>query len=281
MIRLALRFDDPSATSNRALEEGILAAARAADIPLTLAVIPFKKRTGGLVRLTEAGAAHLIQANRDGIIEIAQHGYCHELEKVGQQLRSEFAGMDPDRQLKTIRVGRSVLEELFGKTITGFVPPWNTFDAATTRALAQAGFRYLSAGGTLDINCACSLLYLPATVQMLKLEATLDALGPFASFDPVVIAIMHHFDFVENGSPEAPIDLKRFGALLQRLSRRAELAVSTVSMLADSPCSSLTSRLRQNAWDGLHWRIQRLLPDAGLFDQAWPRLIIHSCFHSK
>lgn len=41
MIHLALRFDDPSATSDRVLEEGIFAAAESAGIHLTIAVIPY------------------------------------------------------------------------------------------------------------------------------------------------------------------------------------------------------------------------------------------------
>ena len=42
MIHLSLHFDNPSATSGRALEEGVLAAAQTAGIPITLAVIPFR-----------------------------------------------------------------------------------------------------------------------------------------------------------------------------------------------------------------------------------------------
>lgn len=39
MIRLAQRFDDPSATSGQMLEVGISVAARAAGIPLTDATL--------------------------------------------------------------------------------------------------------------------------------------------------------------------------------------------------------------------------------------------------
>ena len=281
MIRLALRFDDPSATSDRALEEGIFAAARAAGIPLTAAVIPFKNQSGELVRLTEARADHLIQAHRDGVIEVAQHGYCHEPAQAGKKPPSEFRGVDFDSQVASIRAGRAILEELFDKTITGFVPPWNTFDARTTSALVQSEFRYLSAGWEIDADCASSLAYLPRTCQMTSLQATLDALGAFASLDPVVVAVMHHYDFVESGNPQAATDLNRFGALLHSLSRDTRLQVSTLSELADVPCASLTNRLRQNAWNNLPWQIKRRLPGHALFQQTWPRLIAHSWLHSE
>jgi hypothetical protein len=281
MIRLALRFDDPSATSNQALEEDIFAAARAAGIPLTVAVIPFRNQRGEQVRLTEARAAHLIQAERDSIIEVAQHGYCHEPETAGQKPPSEFSGLDFNSQLEKIRQGRSALEALFGKTITGFVPPWNTFDARTSSALAQSGFRYLSAGWELDVDCSSSLAYLPRTCQMTKLQAALEALRPFDSLDPVVVAVMHHYDFAESGNPQATTDLNRFGTLLQSLGRDARLQVSTLSGLADAACASLQNRVRQNAWGSLHWQLQRRLPSRALLRQAWPRLIIHSLLHSS
>jgi len=279
MIRLALRFDDPSATSDRSLEEGIFAAARTAGIPLTVAVIPFRNQAGEQVGLTEARAAHLIQAQRDGIIEVAQHGYCHEPETPGQKPPSEFSGQDFDRQLEKISQGRSVLEALFGKSITGFVPPWNTFDARTSGALAQIGFRYLSAGWEMDADCSPDLVYLPRTCQMTELQAVLHALRTFDSLDPVVVAVMHHYDFAESGNPQATTDLNRFGALLQSLGRDARLQVSTLSTLTDAACTSLQNRIRQNAWGSLHWRLQRRLPSRALFRQAWPRLAIHSLLH--
>lgn len=281
MIRLALRFDDPSATSDQALEEGIFAAARAAGIPLTVAVIPVRNQAGERVHLTEARADHLIQAHHDGVVEVAQHGYSHEPAQTWKTPPSEFRDVDFDSQITHICAGRTVLEELFGKTITGFVPPWNTFDATTTSALVQRGFRYLSAGGEMDADCASGLSYLPRTCQMTALQATLDAIGPFSPLDPVVIAVMHHYDFVESGNPQAATDLNRFGALLQSLSRNARLRVSTLSGLVDVPCASLTHRLRQNAWNNLPWQIKRRLPCQAMFQHTWPRLIAHSWLHSE
>ena len=281
MIRLVLRFDDPSSSSDRALEEGILAAAAGSGIPLTVAVIPYRPQAGALLSLTAERASHLIQAHRRGIIEVAQHGYAHESAHAGQQPPSEFRGVDVEGQIEKIRDGRSVLQGLFGDAITGFVPPWNTFDARTTRALAQIGFRYLSAGEELDPDCMSSVSYLPRTCQMAALPATLDAIGAFASLDPVIIAVMHHYDFIESGNAQATTNLTRFGALLDGLRGDPRLQVSTLSGLVDAPCASLASRLRQNAWKALHWRIQRRLPSQAMFQQTWRRLIIYTLLHAR
>lgn len=281
MIRVALRFDDPSATSDRALEEHILAAAQSAGTPLTVAVIPFRQLSGELVGLTAARASHLIQAHRNGVIEVAQHGYCHEPATPGQKPPSEFSGIDFDRQIKQVSQGRATLESLFGKTITGFVPPWNTFDAQTSHALEQSGFRYLSARSEMEAGCSPGLAYLPRTCQMIELDVVLEALCPFDSLNPLVVAVMHHYDFAESGNPQATTDLKRFSALLHRLGQDARLQVSTLSGLTDTACASLTSRMRQNAWHRLHWRIQRRLPHHAMFKQTWPHLITHALLHPQ
>lgn len=281
MIRVALRFDDPSALSDRPLEEQILAAAQTAGVPLTVAVIPCRNRTDEMIRLTAERASHLVQAQHDGIIEVAQHGYCHEPMPANEKPPSEFRDVAFERQLETIRAGRSILEEIFGQVITGFVPPWNTFDGATTRALAQSGFRYLSAGQEIEANCRPELAYLPRTCQMTTLLDTLDGLDVFVKHDPIVIAVMHHYDFIESGNSRGLIDLDRFGILLENLRRNTLLQLSTLSGLVESPCASLPCRLRQNTWNILHWRIQDRLPRQALFRHTWPRLFAHSLLHSR
>ncbi|MDD5405241.1 MAG: DUF2334 domain-containing protein, partial [Sulfuricella sp.] len=256
MIRLALRFDDPSATSDRGLEEAIFAAAQTAGIPLTVAVIPFRRQEGGLIPLSRERAAHLLDAQRAGVIEVAQHGYCHESSRGGKRPPSEFMGEDASRQIELIGEGRALLGTIFDKTVSGFVPPWNTFDANTTQALEKLKYGYLSASWELDAGCSPGLSYLPRTCLMVELQETLSALEAFASLDPVVVAVMHHHDFSESGNPLAPSDLNRFKVLLQTLTRHERVQTMTLSKLAGEPLAHHTSRQRQNAWEKLPWKIR-------------------------
>lgn len=281
MIRLSLRFDDPSAASDQVLEEGIFAAAESAGIPLTVAVIPFHQQEGDLISLSRERAAHLIDAQRAGVIEVAQHGYCHESARGGKTPPSEFMGVDAVLQTEWICKGRTVLETVFDKPITGFVPPWNTFDATTTQALEKLKYRYLSAGWKLDIGCSPGLSYLPRTCQIMALPETLNALEAFASLDPTVIAVMHHYDFAENGNPQAPIDLSRFRALLQTLAQDERVQIITLSELAGELLAHPASRYRQSAWAKLPWKIRRRLPKNALWNQGWPRLFMQSLLHSS
>ncbi len=282
MIHLALRFDDPSVTSDRVLEENIFAVAESAGIPLTVAVIPFRRQKGGdLIPLSRERAIHLIDAQRAGVIEVAQHGYCHESARDGIQPPSEFKGVDAIRQTAWICEGRKILETIFDGPVTGFVPPWNTFDANTTQALENLKYCYLSAGSELDAYCSPGLSYLPRTCQMTALPETLNTLEAFASLDPVVIAVMHHYDFSESGNPQAPTDLNRFKVLLQTLNQDTRVQTITLSKLAGKPLAHHTSRQRQNAWVKLPWKISSRLPKNVLLNQGWPYLFVRSLFHSS
>ena len=280
MIRLGLRFDDPSTTSDRMLEEGIFAAAEAAGIPITVAVIPFGRHEGDLTPLSSERVSHLVDAQRAGVIEVAQHGYCHQSATAGMGPRSEFVGVDADGQVGWIRDGREVLETVFANPVAGFVPPWNSFDCATTLALEKLKFRYLSAGWEMGADCSTALSYLPASCQMAALPEMLSALVVFAPLDPVVVAVMHHDDFVESGNPRALMDLKRFRAMLQTLAQDEGIQAATLSALAETPSSHLASRLRQGAWVNLPWMIRGRLPQGALLNQDCFRLVVHSLFHS-
>ena len=201
MIHLSLRFDDPSATSDRVLEEGIFAAVQTAGMPITVAVIPFRRQDSDLIPLTQERAAHLIDAQRADIIEVAQHGYCHESARVGKRSPSEFIGVDSARQTEWICEGRAVLETILDQPIICFVPPWNTFDANATQGLEKLKYRYPSAGWKLDTGCSPGLSYLPSTCRMTEIQETLNALEAFASLEPVGVAVMHHYNFSESGNP--------------------------------------------------------------------------------
>jgi hypothetical protein len=240
MIRLSPRFDDPSAISDHVLEEGVFAAAESAGIRLTVAVIPFRQQEGDLIPLSREGATYLIDAQRAGVIEVAQHRHCHESACGEKKPPGEFMGVNPASQTEWIWSGQMLLETVFDKPIIGFVPPWSTFDYATTHALEV-----------------------------------------FASLDPVVNVVMHHYDFSESGNPQTPTDLNRFRAQLQTLNGDERVQTITLSNLAGEPLAHRTSRQRQNAWAKLPWKIFSCLPKNALLNLGWTHLPVRSLFRSK
>lgn len=156
-IDVVLRFDDPSPTSDHALEQEILRVLEMHAACATFAVIPYAH--GKALRPEQVG--HLTEARREGVIEIALHGHSHVSHRAMGEVPSEFAGAASADQDKKIADGRAVLEQVFGVGIDGFVPSFNAYDQATIAALERQGFRYLSAGGGAFspfhfINFTCS-----------------------------------------------------------------------------------------------------------------------------
>lgn len=102
MIGLAVRCDDPSATLDRVLEEGKFAATETAGTPFTFAVIPFRRREDDLILLHCERTSHLVDALSADVIEVIQHGNCHESILGGKQPPSDFMGVDAARQTEWI-----------------------------------------------------------------------------------------------------------------------------------------------------------------------------------
>lgn len=142
---MVFRFDDPSPVSKLHVEERLFQEFFSRRIPLSCAVIPARLRDGEEVRFTPERSAHLREAATSGLLDVALHGYLHrDSRQVPIGGRSEFAGV-PLRQRELASAGRELLQEAIQCKVIGFVPPWNSYNADTLRALEETSFGYLSA----------------------------------------------------------------------------------------------------------------------------------------
>lgn len=105
-------------------------------IPLHCAVIPGRASPGLARFLLEA-------RERFPGIEIGTHGWMHEDRGWG-----EFGGGRPyGAQRADVEKGRARMRDLFGDAaVPVFTPPWGRWNRWTPKALADAGYRILSAG---------------------------------------------------------------------------------------------------------------------------------------
>ncbi|MDP2852246.1 MAG: DUF2334 domain-containing protein [Gallionella sp.] len=255
MIDVAIRFDDPSATSDHALERELVAEQESSA---TFAVIPCADR----LPLRAEQMAHLIEAQRCGTVEIAQHGYSHESCIGGSDTPSEFAGVDPAEQARRIADGKTILGRVFGVTIGGFVPPFNSFDQATVRALEQQGFHYLSAGRGHDLPDITHLSLVPRICQAFELRGAIQEAHRRVAAAPSIVAVMHHYDFREHGRADARMTLHEFAALLEWIRLRPGVRLVTLGVLASlhdaHTWRAAVQRGRQA--QQLHWRLRPFLP---------------------
>jgi hypothetical protein len=217
MIRICFRLDDPSAASNHDLERRLLEVFARNSTPLCAAVVPFKRKGGSVVSVRPDNVPHLVEAQEKRLLEIAQHGHAHIPRggKTADGRHSEFAGVSLEEQRRLITDGRQRLLATFKQPISGFVPPWNTFDRNTVHAVADTGFDYLSAGVRDRSFEPARLAALPKTAKLKHLtRETLGTLRRFTLLSPLVVVVFHGYDIVESGSKEAHLSLHDLDRLL-------------------------------------------------------------------
>lgn len=275
MIRIALRLDDPSPLSDHALERGILAVLRELGIPATFAVVPHWQGEAGLVALSAENVQHLVQAHSEGLIEIAQHGFSHErLTSSGSGAPSEFWGVQADIQAYRIDTGRRVIEDVFGTKVKGFVPPWNTYDAATAGLLTERGYAYLSGSLVTPPDRAPAFRLIPRTTDVNNLRQACAEASRRPFLPATIVPIMHHYDFQEAVSGPGKLSLHAFRETLAWLKDQPSVRFTTLEHLADrmSTLESWAIYSRHLKKSRLHWRLQRLLPSHLLYTRP---LLLH------
>ena len=122
MITVSFRYDDPSPNGDHLLDKGIIDVLSRHAISACFAVIPYRKiETGERIKWTKELAEYLIDAQKFGTIEIAQHGCYHaRLNVTKKNSPSEFFGIPLKDQITAIREGLIHLESIFGKNDNRF-----------------------------------------------------------------------------------------------------------------------------------------------------------------
>lgn len=265
MIQVAFRFDDPSETSHQGVEQGIIEVLRAHHACATFACIPFRLVEGERVPLSRGRATPLIEAERDGTIEVALHGHSHLRHTTAPVLPSEFATRSAREQSALIDEGAAQLAKVFGQGPVGFVPPWNTFDDATLAALEAGGFEYLSAGEEHARAFAGQLRQVHRTSHLARIDAVERECKRFRNLDYRSIFVMHHYDFFESGSEQAVIDLEGFQRILARLGDIEDLRITTLREMARTLRGSASGRSLQHRLARKRL-LRRFLPHHGFVD---------------
>ena len=240
MISVCFRLDDPSPVGDKEVERNILDIFARRDIPLCVAAIPFARTAdGSAILLSRQNAGHLVDASREGTIEIAQHG--HSQVRRGTTDRgapSEFFGVPFEEQSRLITEGSAHLAALFERRIRGFVPPWNTYDHSTLRALAVAGFECLSAGP--EFIKFDPLPVVPATCSLHNARRAIEGAWYFQALAPVLVVVFHPDDFDEFKFPPLPDDppsftsLRELEALLDWIKDTAWIRTEALGSIAAS-----------------------------------------------
>lgn len=92
---------------------------------------------------------HFLKRNRCNI-EIAMHGFDHSggvYDESSGIYTTEFGNIDYHEAIRRIDLGKKVLESIFGRKLTSFIPPYNVISEEGKRALHDEGFLVNSSEG--------------------------------------------------------------------------------------------------------------------------------------
>jgi len=232
-INVVFRFDDYSARSSMDIELRIIDVFRKNKASVTFGVIPFvcagnvnDPSPQGFVPLTPIKRDILKTAFKDGIVDIALHGYSHQTINADQM--TEFSGLDYNSQVERLAKGKKLLESIIDAPVTIFVPPWNKYDQNTLRALKELGFSTLSADRNGKAPKGSMLNFLPETCDLPLLRDAVKAARSSSDNQPVIVVVLHSYDFREINEKHGKIDYQEFSDLLNWLKSEGDVRLLSI-----------------------------------------------------
>lgn len=254
MITVFFRYDDFSTVSPTHVDSGLINAFRRHGMSCTFAVIPAVtegdySEAGERQELPLAGEKLdlLRQAVRDGVVDLALHGWNHRSNRVSQPPNpSEFCGLSLEQQVSRLRRGASFFQQAMGVMPAVFVPPWNTYDLNTLRALEVAGIAGISAHRYSPCIESELIRYTPITIELRGLRTAIEAARHSGDQDPVVGVMMHPYDFCESNDPRCCTSLAEFEREIRWLAQCSDVRVKSVSSLLTSGHVLGMGRFRDN-----------------------------------
>lgn len=235
-IIVVFRYDDFSSNSPDVVDNALIHAFAQQGVSCTFGVVPFV--TAGDYRnsnhceeiaLTETKIQILKKATANSAVDIALHG-CNHRTNYKQPPHSEFYGLDYEAQLAKIRRGKKFLEGKFGTHINTFIPPWNSYDHNTLKALDEAGIDCISANRYGLADKSLRLKYAPIVAEISDLKRAINTARGLNEA-PLIVVLMHPYDFTESGDSRAKISCVEFGNLLLWLSSQQDIKVCSISQL--------------------------------------------------
>jgi peptidoglycan/xylan/chitin deacetylase (PgdA/CDA1 family) len=244
MVTIFFRYDDYSSLSADPVDRGVIDIFGRHKISCTFAVVPaitslypaVEGDNNDVLPLKPEKKAELRAAVTAGTVDLALHGWRHLAnEHTCDPDPSEFKGLTLEQQVAILKSGRDFLAEATGSAPTLFVPPWNSYDANTVKALELNGFRAISAARNSPTpDKLGKLAFAPYTAELGGMRAAIQAARESGEESPVVGVMMHPYDFFESGDKRAIISLEKFEEEIRWLESQADVRIQSISGLLAS-----------------------------------------------
>jgi hypothetical protein len=252
-IIVVLRYDDCSSRSPTDLEIKLIDDFKARHICCTFGVIPFvivgnyfDPNPQDILPLTPEKAGILKNAVREGILEVAQHGYSHQtIYPIGNHTPSGLRGLPYNRQKDRILKGLKHLEAMLDTKIYTFIPPWNAYDLNTVNVLENEGFKTISAGISGITKESSSLKFLPQTCNLLELQNTVELIRRIPENQPLIVVLFHPHEFLEVNDEDGLFSYPEFRKILNWLVAQKDIQVMTINQATNIIKDLSSHRLKQ------------------------------------
>lgn len=233
-IKIIFRYDDFYLKKD-SINEQLVNLFIKNRIPIVLGVIPFDKEE----KLIMDGDYHFLPTLKKGInqnlIEIAIHGFNHE--KISTF--GEFSITPYSEQFRRMNKSKHALDSIFSVNTITFIPPWNSYDVNTLKAMEKLSLHYLSSSLSSNQNISSKNIdYLPYTLDHPnKLLSTLDT---YKSREGIIVLMFHRYDF------NTKFNLSNISDILCKVHDINNLEALTFSQLKNKQESANNERFRLN-----------------------------------
>jgi len=186
-IKIVFRFDDYKIHPNK-FNDSLIDEFSKNNIPLNLAVIPFDDDS-------KPFHSDTLQVNRlkrgikSNLIDIQVHGFNHKRYK---KVTTEFSGLSFNDQYLKIQKAKKYLDSLLDIDISTFIPPWNSYDSSTLKALELLKFSCISAGKE-GLGIKSEIKYLPFTFE--GFSSIPRICEENRNTDAILVIMFHSYDF--------------------------------------------------------------------------------------
>lgn len=237
-IKIVFRFDDYMMIQDVTFDS-IMNVFRKNKIPLTLGVVPYNKKEEIFNKLSQEQLTELKTRVKNNEIEIALHGFTHTDNKLTgspplkREILSEFSNLGYCEQVKKIRKGKIALDSMLNTNTVVFIPPYNSYDANTIKALDNLNFKVLSA--SMDgYSVSSKISYIPYTINDLTKLPELLRRKPDDNY--TIVAVIHPYSFF--GETETvftkPVYFSKLDTILNWINRQDKISAVSFSALGKS-----------------------------------------------
>jgi hypothetical protein len=283
MIAHLLRYDDYSSRSSFPVECALVDLLGELDYPCTFSVIPFVLDGPAFTSAGKLGVCplskekvSLIRGLVDrGTIEIALHGWSHIALSSIRDFAEFSDSMPVDTQRRLIRDGRCCLEDLFQRSISLFVPPWNRLGRSTIEALKAEDLCNVSAGypscwepdSPLGLEAAECIRSIPCWLDPGATRGAINRARNVGDQGAVVGTLIHDYDFVEAGYSLGSLSVPALHKVLTDVRCLPDVSGAHVSAITSNASQSGRQRLQ------MHVDLSHLCTSSFLGRRFWSKFV--------